>query len=52
MTEGDRKVMQNLMRKAKAADVMFDRLVEEMNDAMSITTGCVYNKKVEVPQWL
>jgi superfamily II DNA/RNA helicase len=51
-TEGDRGVMRNLQRKAEQADTMFSRLVEEMNNALSIERSNNRTKKVEVPAWL
>ncbi len=51
-TEGERPVMDNLKRKAKAADQMFSRLVEQMNNAMHIDRIQQFGKKEEVPSWL
>jgi hypothetical protein len=44
--------MRNLQRKAEQADTMFSRLVEEMNNALSIERSNNRTKKVEVPSWL
>lgn len=52
MTEGDRAVMANLQRKSIAATVMFDRLVEQMNNAQSVNSFSNFDKKEEMPQWL
>jgi hypothetical protein len=51
-TEGDENVIQSLKRKKDQAGVMFDRLVAEMNYALSINNKKEYNKKLEVPSWL
>lgn len=51
MTEGERKIMQNLRRKADAAAMMFDNLVAEMNDAISVNVSKNFNKKMELPKW-
>jgi len=51
-TEAGHDVMANLQRKAAAADVMFSRLVQHMNDALSIVRQSEFNKPVEVPSWL
>ena len=52
MTEGERKVMDNLQRKAKAAEQMFTNLVAEMNDSISIQRENRFIKNLEVPTWL
>ena len=52
MTEGERKVLENMQRKAKAADVMFSRLIGEMNNAMGIETNNDHTKVMERPTWL
>lgn len=51
LTEGERKIMDNLTRKASAAAVMFDNLVAEMNNAQSISSRKNFNKQMEVPSW-
>lgn len=51
-TEGQRKVLENLNRKAVAAQSMFANLVSEMNNAMSIDRINDHTKKIEVPSWL
>jgi hypothetical protein len=51
-THGDQKVMQNLQKKAEAADAMFSRLVAYMSDAISIDKNKHFDKKMEVPPWL
>jgi hypothetical protein len=51
-TEGEKSVLQNLQRKAKAADKMFGDLVTYMNDAQSMDRGVAFFKNEEVPSWL
>jgi hypothetical protein len=51
-TEGQRKVLENLQRKAVAAQGMFANLVSEMNNAVGIERLNDHNKKIEVPSWL
>lgn len=51
-TEGQRDVLENLQRKARAADRMFDSLVLEMNNASGIARTNYQSRKVEVPGWL
>lgn len=51
-TEGEKGVMENLQRKAAAADWMFANLVAEMNNAMHINRGVEYQLREEVPVWL
>lgn len=50
-TEGETRVRENMLRKAKAADVMFAELVRYMQHGQRIAK--TYNSKtVEVPTWL
>lgn len=51
-TEGQRKVLENLNRKAAAAQEMFANLVAEMNNAIGIERINDHNKRIEVPSWL
>lgn len=51
-TEGERKVMDNVQRKAKQADEMFSRLVEFMKHSYGIKSFEKETTKVEVPKWL
>jgi hypothetical protein len=51
-TEGERGIMKNMQRKAAQADVMFTRLVEEMNSAMHIERINNMKKTTEIPTWL
>lgn len=52
MTEGERRVMENLERKREAADRMFDNLVAEMNDAMRLDRESYAGHNEELPAWL
>jgi hypothetical protein len=53
MTEGERAVMQNLMRKSDAADKMFSVLVEYMNEALGIDRQSHrFTEKESLPSWL
>jgi len=52
-TEGERKVAENLKRKAKQADKMFDSLLEHMKDVLAIRRSHYnHSEKVELPSWL
>jgi hypothetical protein len=51
-TEAEDRIMDNLKRKAKAADQMFSDLVHYMNDALNIKRSQEFNKSMEVPNWL
>jgi len=52
MTEGQYKVITNLKRKAKQADVMFENLVAQMNNAKGIKQSNNIINKMEAPTWL
>jgi len=52
MAEGDRRVMENLQRKAASADQMFENLVAEMNNAAGISRVNLTINEQEVPKWL
>lgn len=51
-TEGEKRIMDNLNRKAKAADEMFSQLVAEMNNAYAIDKTPRFTENQEVPTWL
>lgn len=51
-TEGERRVFENLNRKALAAEKMFSNLVTEMNHSVEMSKANIYTNKEEVPQWL
>lgn len=50
-TEGERYVIENMERKAKAAAIMFAELVRHMNDSMNVAAITDYPTEVEVPTW-
>ena len=50
-TKGNLNVLNNLKRKAKAADNMFTQLISFMNNPIKLNIE-KYNKKMEVPSWL
>jgi hypothetical protein len=51
-TEGEIGVMANLKRKAEAAEKMFSKLVELMNNELSISRSIPFPEKEEMPTWL
>lgn len=51
-TEGEMSVLENLQRKAKAADKMFSSLVEEMNRAENIDRSIAFTKQELIPEWI
>lgn len=51
-TDGQTNVLRNLQRKADAASVMFDRLVEMMRNELNIRRTNDLNEKEELPSWL
>lgn len=51
-SEGERGVLNNMNRKAKAAEKMFENLVSLMNNELKIKKQNTYTKKEEVPSWL
>lgn len=51
-TEGEGKVLENLQRKAAAADRMFTNLVAEMNRAISLQHRTTFGQREEIPAWL
>jgi hypothetical protein len=52
LTEGERRIMENLKRKEVAAAEMFKHLVAEMNHAIAVDNSKVFDKKQEIPTWL
>lgn len=52
MTEGESKVMENVKRKANAAERMFGNLVSEMNNAIGVSRIIKQSNKIEVPSWM
>ncbi len=51
-TEGEKEVMKNLQRKAKAADKMFADLVANMNEAQAIDRSVSFNQQERMPAWI
>jgi hypothetical protein len=51
-TEGERRVLANLQRKAKQADQMFEALTTYANEALAIGHRDDFNQKEKVPSWL
>lgn len=51
-TQGEIGVLNNLRRKADAADRMFESLCRHMNDAMHIDRGRGFTEKERIPRWL
>ncbi len=52
MTEGERRVFDNLKHKSKAADEMFTRLVQYMREGQSVKVEHNFNQREEIPAWL
>lgn len=51
-TEGERGVLANMETKAARAEVMFQSLVNNMNEATQIERQRVILGNMEVPSWL
>ena len=51
-SEGEADVIRNMKRKEDAADLMFDRLVSMMHDAMRVEIEPYTGDTEEVPSWL
>jgi superfamily II DNA or RNA helicase len=51
-TSGQKRTLENMQRKEKAADEMFTSLVAHMNDSVSINRRNSYTKEMEIPKWL
>jgi len=52
LTEGERRIMENLHRKRLQADQMFGNLVAEMNHSLDIQRKEYNTTPIEVPSWL
>lgn len=52
LTKGEEKILENLERKSKAAGVMFENLVKEMNHSLHLSGKVDYKTKLELPKWL
>jgi len=51
-TAGEIDVLKNLQRKQKQADLMFDRMVENMNNALGISKRSTQANKISLPNWI
>jgi len=51
-TEGQQRVLSNMQAKSKAAEKMFDNLVQMMNNELNIELTNEMTKKETVPSWL
>jgi hypothetical protein len=51
-TEGEKSVLKNLQRKARAADKMFSDLVNYMHDSLAVDRGRTFTEREKVPAWL
>jgi len=51
-SEGEARVLSNLQRKQVAAEKAFSRLVELMNDSISIERTTNFQQNEEIPSWL
>lgn len=52
MTEGERKILNNIKRKEDQAAKMFESLVQEMNNSISIQRHTEHTTKEVLPLWL
>lgn len=51
-TRGGENTLENLQRKARAADRMFEALTEHMRDALTVARTNTHTLPIEVPSWL
>ena len=51
-SDGERRVLANLQRKATAADEMLSNLIAFMNDADTLVQPNPFTSKAEAPRWL
>jgi hypothetical protein len=52
ISDGEERVIENLRRKAEAADRMFSEMTAHMRDEMAIERGREFPTKEKVPTWL
>lgn len=53
LSDGEEVVLDNLHRKAKQADRMFDQIVANMRDSAAVARGLPsFDRRVEVPAWM
>jgi hypothetical protein len=51
-TEGGRGALANMQRKAAQADALFTSLVAQMNSAQAVSRLRVFDKSLEIPNWI
>ncbi len=51
-TEGQRGIRDNMKRKSAAADKMFTRIVQHMNESVTMQTDYQFSKQESIPAWL
>jgi hypothetical protein len=52
LTEGERRIMENLQRKRGQAERMFASLVSEMNNSLAITKAAYRSHPIAIPSWM
>jgi superfamily II DNA or RNA helicase len=52
LTEGERRIMENLSRKRQQAEQMFSNLVTEMNNSIAIAKPAYNSTPIALPSWL
>jgi hypothetical protein len=52
LTEGERRVMENLQRKRTQAEQMFSNLVAEMNHSIAIQKATYNHTTIKLPSWM
>lgn len=52
MSEAQERTFENLSRKSRAADKMFDSLLNNMNQAVKIDNSINFETKTQIPSWL
>lgn len=51
-SEGESSILKNLQRKSGQAEVMFGRLVDLMNNELSLQQSNRFTSKIQLPKWL
>ena len=51
-TEGELRVYHNMLRKAKESENMFNKLIQYMNDSITIKEQKHINIKIKIPTWV
>jgi hypothetical protein len=52
LTEGERRIMENLQRKRDQAERMFASLVSEMNNSLAINKATYRSQPIAIPTWM